>query len=400
MDEQLGGDLTRLRQLNALNVIRALRGQPAQVVSDLVRRTGLSRPSCEDLLGVLLDQGWAAVEPPAQGGLGRPARRYRFRAEAGVVLGLDIGAYHVRAALGDLNGTVLATAHRQVEPEWSAADRLAAADAAAAACLASTGHMAADLWTVAAGVTGLVDRAGNIVLSGSIPDWAGTPLIAHLGERYACPVLVQNDCKLGALAEKVRGVAAGVRDVVYLHAGRRTAASMLLNGALYHGHSGATGEIGTLAVTRWDDAAPKLLACPVVPAGTPTDEIGRLVFAAARAGDAAAVAAVKQYTKDLAVGAAALVLTLDPELVVLGGGFSQSGDVIAEPLHRALSRLCLRMPRLEVSTLGAESVTLGAVSYAIEHLDRLLFSAESAGLPVPQPPRRELSGIVEPLGVE
>ncbi|WP_018348151.1 ROK family protein [Longispora albida] len=388
MDEQLGGDLSRLRQLNALTVVRALRGQQPQVVSDLVRRTGLSRPSCEDLLGVLLDQGWAAVEPPAAGGLGRPARRYRFRAEAGRVLGMDIGAYHVRAAIGDLDGAVLATAHLQIEPGCSYQERFAAVDAAAGECLRSAGLTPASLWAVTAGTTGIVDRAGTVTRSDSIPDWAGAPLLAHLESQYACPVVVENDSKLAALAEHRRGVARHVQHLVFLHAGRRTGAAMILAGSLYHGHTGATGEIGTLPASRWAGAAPELLASPVVPDGTPAEVAGELLFAAARGGDATAVAAVAAYTKRLAVGAAALVLTLDPQLVVLGGGFSRSGDVLVEPLRAALAELCPESPPLVVSSLGADSVTLGALSYAAEELEKRLFSVDSPGLPQPVPPTR------------
>ena len=51
------------------------------------------------------------------------------------------------------------------------------------------------------------------------------------------------------------------------------------------------------------------------------------------------------------------MLTLDLQVVVLGSGFSRSSDPIVDPLRHELQRLCLRMPEVRASTLGAESVS-------------------------------------------
>src|SRR5262245_4528873 len=92
-----GGDLTRLRQLNALAAIRTMRGAPPLTLTELARRTGLSRPSTEDVVQDLITQGWVTDAPPVLGGMGRPARRYRFRSDAGHVLGIDVGAHKILA---------------------------------------------------------------------------------------------------------------------------------------------------------------------------------------------------------------------------------------------------------------------------------------------------------------
>jgi hypothetical protein len=55
-----------------------------------------------DVAADLIGQGWVAEVPPVSGATGRPARRYRFRADAGHVLGLDIGGDKVLAAVTDL----------------------------------------------------------------------------------------------------------------------------------------------------------------------------------------------------------------------------------------------------------------------------------------------------------
>ena len=94
---------------------------------------------------------------------------------------------------------------------------------------------------------------------------------------------------------------------------------------------------------------------------------------------------MRRYTKDLAVGTAALVLTLDPQVVVIGGGFSRSADLISDVLQRELERLCLRVPEIRASTLGDESVALGALRLALDEVDDRLFGT---GLSAPVAPRR------------
>ena len=104
------------------------------------------------------------------------------------------------------------------------------------------------------------------------------------------------------------------------------------------------------------------------------------MFAAARAGDRAAVAAVRRYVKDLALGASALVLALDPQMVVVGGGFSRSADVIIEPLRRELDRWCIRTPEMRMSALRGRGVVLGAVRLALDDVEERVLDGRASPL--------------------
>jgi hypothetical protein len=73
--------------------------------------------------------------------------------------------------------------------------------------------------------------------------------------------------------------------------------------------------------------------------------------------------------------------------VVYGGGFSRSADLVLDPLRRELQKLCLRFPDLRASTLGADSVALGALRLALNEVDQRLFSV---GLSAPVAPRRDV----------
>ncbi|MEV0096851.1 ROK family transcriptional regulator [Streptomyces sp. NPDC050738] len=381
-----GTDLSRMREMNQLLIVSALRGNPPSTVTELAGRAGLSRPAVDVLVQALVTDGWAEVEEPgASSVVGRPARRFRFRADAGHVLGIDIGVHKILVVLSDLEGNLVNTVRRSTDPEAAPEARLAAVDSVIDEALAGAGMAPADIWAVTVGVTGPVDASGRTSLSTPLPGWHAADPAAHLAARFPCPIQVENDCKLAAVAERWKGVAQDADDIVFLLAGLRTGAGLILDGTLRRGHGGAAGEIGALKAVRWLTAPSHLESCPGIPATAAPGEAAAWVFQAARDGDRDAKAAVRRYTRDLAVGLAALVLALDPQVVVYGGGFSRSADVVMEPLRRELAKHCLRLPELRTSTLGDESVALGGVRLALDEIDSRLLSD---ALEAPAAPKR------------
>src|SRR5919198_4289870 len=99
-----------LRRLNAGLVLDTLRDAGPLRVTDLVTRTGLSRPTVDAVADDLLRLGWLEESDDEAGGIprrGRPARLLAFRAGAGHVLGIDIGEAKVRSAVANLSGEIL-----------------------------------------------------------------------------------------------------------------------------------------------------------------------------------------------------------------------------------------------------------------------------------------------------
>ncbi|WP_433169668.1 ROK family protein [Kribbella sp. CA-247076] len=275
----------------------------------------------------------------------------------------------------DLEGVVLQQTRVAVSARVGRRERLAKLDDCVRRTLAAAGVRPEQVWSTGVATTGLVDGTGKVMLSDSVPEWTGVDLAGHLRRLVAAPVRVENDCKLAALAESWRGVARHAGNVVFLLAGLRTGAGLIIDGKLHRGFSNAAGEIGALPAAGWLRAPQHLNDWLVAnhPPGTERAEYAgddvEPVFLAARDGERGAARAVRGYVRDIAVGASALVLMLDPELVVIGGGFSRSADVLVEPLRRELDRWCLRTPEIRVSEFGDEGVALGAVRLALEEVE-------------------------------
>ncbi|MEU6950256.1 hypothetical protein ABZ957_34355 [Streptomyces sp. NPDC046316] len=97
-----------------------------QTVSHLTAATGLSRPTIEGSMETLYALGWVAESDgsPSERAGGRPARSFRFRGEAVVVVGVDIGLHKVVMDLSDLTGETIARVREDTDPEMTGLARL------------------------------------------------------------------------------------------------------------------------------------------------------------------------------------------------------------------------------------------------------------------------------------
>ncbi|MEE1940326.1 ROK family protein [Streptomyces sp. TRM 70361] len=382
MGRLTGRDPSLLRRINSTVVLRALRAADgAPTLSDLSQATELSRPTVEGVVEQLVTAGLvaeAAVGPGDVRRQGRPARRYRFRAEAGHLLGVEIGPHRVAAVLADLSGHRLGTLGREVSERATADERLERVRGTVAELLRTCEVPRSTLRAVGVGSPGIVESDGTVRLCTALPGWTGLPLGERLRRSFRCPVLVENDANAAALAEHWKGVAAGSGDMVFVLAGLSPGAGSLIGGRLHRGFGGAAGEIGALHLLGREATPERLLSTTGEPLH-PLDEAAVAeVFALAREGDARARQAVDRFNRRLVHDVAALVLALDPELVVVGGWATGLNDVL-DPLRRELARYCLRPPRVELSRLAGEAITTGALRLALGHVEEELFTVEGTG---------------------
>jgi predicted NBD/HSP70 family sugar kinase len=358
---------------NVSATLAALRAAPVCTTTELATATGLSRPTVEDALARLVELSVVEELAPATRGKGRPARNYRFRPEAGVVLGLDIGEHRVAAIVADLAGSPMATVDRPVRAVDTGDHRLATARTAVRAALGAARRARSELWAAGVGTPGVIDLDGRVLVSHVLPDWTGRNLGAQLRRSLTCPIQVNNDANLAAYAEHWRGGAVGTGDIVYVHASHRIGAGILIGGRIHRGYGGAAGEIGTLRMLHWDTAARHLTGHDYTLPADELDAAADAIFEAARTGDGDALAIVDEFAHDLAAGIASMSSTVDPELVVIGGRVSRAADVLIPRVGRRLKALCLRPPRLVGSTLDDGAVALGAARTALDDVERRIF---------------------------
>ncbi|MGW8888756.1 ROK family protein [Streptomyces sp. NPDC055749] len=365
-----GGDASLLRRLNAAAALRIVRERDEVTVPELAGLIGVSRPTAQDLTAQLLREGRLVELGANSGSVGRPARRFRFRAEAGHVLGIDIGAHKILVLAADLLGRTVATERIAVTPELPARERLDAVRRAIAGCLAQPAAAGVAPLATGIGTSGMVDTRGRVAESDSLPGWTGLDLADELAGAARGRVVVGNDIQLATLAECTTGVAVGVPDCVCLYVGNRLGIGLWLRGDLHRGFNGAAGEM--VSDDGWSLSYQRLLDWFAGHRGDgePTREnAARAVVTAAAAGDRGARYTLRAFAEALADSLARHVAVLDPQAVVLGGGISRAGALLSEPFAARLAALCPHAPVVRISALGEESTAIGAARLALEHIE-------------------------------
>ncbi len=216
---------------------------------------------------------------------------------------------------------------------------------------------------------GLADRDGSKILHmpGRMNGLEGFDFPKYLNR----PCRVINDAQAALLGELREGAAQGHRDVLMLTLGTGVGGAILSDGQLLRGHLGRAGHCGHLCLDP--NGSPGITGLP----GTLEDAIGnhsvharsggqftstRDLVEAVQAGDADAIACWEKSLLALACGISSLVNIIDPEVVLIGGGIAQVGDLLFTPLQTMLDRVEWRPGTSGVTLLHA---TLGEWAGAI-----------------------------------
>ncbi|SDC73109.1 Sugar kinase of the NBD/HSP70 family, may contain an N-terminal HTH domain [Geodermatophilus telluris] len=376
-------------------LVEALRlGGPA-TRAQLVEQTGLSRATVSGYVSDLVGRGLVSPSDAAdaQPTGGRPAGLVRLTRRAGVVVGVDIGRTHVRVAVADLSHEVvgehvgpLAVADLEAGAVLdTVATRVCAQVQEAGATLADVAGMVVGLPTPL--VSGAATVAATVAQSNILPTWSGSAPALELRRRLDVPVIADNDANLGALAEVRWGAGRGSRFTVYLKMATGVGGALVLDGHLLRGVGGTAGEIGHVSL----DPAGALCRCGnrgclELTAGggalldairTAAPQYGDLpaLVAGAVDGDQACRRLVADAGTSVGVVLGGLVNTLNPDRIVVGGELGAAGDLLLDPLRRALAQSAIpaAAERLDVvpGSLGARAQVLGALVVALREADRL-----------------------------
>ena len=226
---------------------------------------------------------------------------------------------------------------------------------------------------LAVSTAGVVDGNGVVLLAGpNFPGYSGTPLAEKLGGLCGLPCTAANDANCAALGEAWVGAGKNASPFVCVTLGAGVGSAILIDGHLLSGASGFAGELGCLPFKDGileDYASARALVRFVANEKnlSENDLDGSVVLDMARAGDPAALSGVQRQMHALAAGLSAVLLIIDPELVVIGGGLSAGADVLAPVLEKELSLLRAVAPipetRIRFSGLGNDAGMLGALSY-------------------------------------
>jgi glucokinase len=384
--------MTALRQatMSALNeslVLDYVREHGGTSRPAIARNLGLSAATVSRIVTRLIHSGHVTESAQPSDGRGRPAGRIAFNHRAGCIVAVDLGGTKCHGVLADLAGTVLVEDVRPTRANGTPYDTLLGS------ITTLMGFATTPLVAVVVGVPAIVEPVTGVVLEGPNVRWLDFPLAEELGRALDVPVAVDNDVKLAAMAQAWRGLGKGVPDFATIAIGTGIGAAIVANGELVRGRDNTAGEIGYLIVHPEQLAEPHahglgglervisgpaiaerarqhLVRDPTAPSrlkpGTVTSE---QVIGAALSGDIVANLVVDEVLDALAMALIALTVTADPTLIIIDGGVGRSLEPYLDRLSETLARHLPWVPRLVVSTLGANATVVGAIATAL-WLDR------------------------------
>lgn len=377
------------RERNALRVLDYLfREGPARRV-DVIRATGLSRATVSKLIGELQAQELVVEQRAAlgvAGRSGRPPTLLALNPDIGAFGGVDFGHSSVRVAIADVTGTLLAEERLDLDVDNAAELAIAAAVDRLPALLTQAGRPRQRLLGVGAAISAPVRRDGaSLVAAGILPGWSAVSPQRELARRLGVPVHVGNDANLGALAEVRTGAARGASDVVYVMLSSGVGGGLVLNGSLFTGHGGMTGELGHVqvdpegAVCRCGNrgcletvAGAQALLTRLRPvlgkSGGLTEAVRR-----AHAGDELCRGVFRGAGVAAGRVVGGICNIVNPELVIVGGDLIVAGELLVDAVREGLEQTSIPAVRADVAvvaaTLGDRAELLGAIGLAIEQAD-------------------------------
>ncbi|HUR78483.1 MAG TPA: ROK family protein [Acidimicrobiales bacterium] len=293
----------------------------------------------------------------------------------GVAVGVDVGGTKILATAIGRTGTAPIGDCRLSTPA-TAQDLVDAIEEAAVTAAAEAGGA---IGAIGVGVPGLVDHNGVMRFAANLRGITELPLRALLADRLGVQAVVDNDANVAAWGERVAGAGDGCNNMLMVTIGTGIGGGIVLDGALYRGAHGMAGEIGHIVVQLdgeqcqcgqrgcWERyASGSALGRVARAAGFAS---GEDVVTKAAAGDIAAIEAMNTFTRWMAIGIAALVNVLDPEIIVIGGGLVEAGDLLLTPLRDWLDRLIEGSEHrpsvpLALATLGERAGAIGAALLA------------------------------------
>ncbi len=261
------------------------------------------------------------------------------------VLSCDLGGTRLRVALVEAGGSIIA---RETVPTPKDDPR---ALALAARSLLESARQ--PVIGAVVGVPGPFDYlTGEVIWLPNLPLWEGQISAASLSADLGLPVLLANDADLAALGEHRYGAGRGFEDMVYLTSSTGVGAGVIIGGRLLHGRL-SLAEIGhTIIDLHTGDTVESLGSGTALARAAGQD--AATVAARALEGNADAIRQFADAARAFAVGVFNLVHCFSPQVVVIGGGMSQAGDLLLQPVRDIFQRCGPSCPASRAAIVRAD----------------------------------------------
>ncbi|MEA5013355.1 MAG: ROK family protein [Candidatus Limiplasma sp.] len=310
----------------------------------------------------------------------------------GHFLGIDLGGTNIVAGVMDGEYRIIRKSQRPTHAKRSFEAIVADMAAAAMDALSGAGLAPGDVPYVGIGVPSCVDPVTHRLSFANNLGWRDVDVVAEFQKSWNVPIHIANDADCAALGECHAGAGQAYDHILMITLGTGVGGGIVLHKKLFLGGEGYGVEPGhTLLVEDGFLCTCGQKGCleayasvmglirqsidmmMVYPDSLMWEECGhdlnkvegRTAFEAAKRGDPAGKMVVDQYIRYLAAGLASMINLLRPQAIIVGGGVSNAGEFLLEPLRREVARRVysgdtLPAPPIVQAELGNDAGVIGA----------------------------------------
>lgn len=307
------------------------------------------------------------------------------------VIGIDLGGTKISGALADLDGNVVSQktiSTNASEGEAAVMDRiLSVIDNV----LSESGKETSEIKAIGLGIPGPIDPIKGVIIQTPNLPFKNFDLMSPIKSKYGIPAYLDNDANVAAIGEFVFGAGKGTKNMVYVTVSTGVGGGAIIDGKIYRGNTRNALEIGHMTILPdgpkcncGNYGCAEVLASgtaigrqarEAVAAGEKTslsnyDNVTSYeVFVETAKGDEVAKNILQKSLNYLGICVANTVITLDPEMVVIGGGVSKGGQIVFDTVRDVVNKRCFKSMADAVKVvpagLGTDAGVVGAVALAI-----------------------------------
>lgn len=327
---------------------------------------------------------------------GRRPSLFGINPSSRYVLGIDLERSFVRMGIFDFANQPVSEIHELNEGLDTHPDILQFISEKVSELMEAYGIEEAKMLGIGISLPGLIDVKTG--LSYTYLN-TGRPAAEVLSEKTGFPVFIEHDTRAMAWGEQAFGLARGFQNVLCLNAGSGIGLSMILNGKIYLGHSGYSGEFGHIQIepngqlchcgkigcietlasgksmvvrARLEMASGAVTQLNSMIEGDLSRLNIKLIMAAARKGDQFAIDLLARAGESLGKGLAVLIHLFNPELIIIGGEMSRAADYMISPIESNLNVYTIsrirRDARIVASNLGDNARLMGTLALVMNRI--------------------------------
>lgn len=301
-------------------------------------------------------------------------------------IGIDLGGTNIAGGIVNEHGEILMQASIPTRATRPASQVVEDIIALIETFLSSEIGCDLTLNGIGIGIPGIADSDKGTVKICVNLDWRDVPFGSVIQERFNCPVHVENDATVAAVAEFLVGQKGKYENAVMLTLGTGIGGGVMMAGKMVSGSHGIASEIGHMIVghnfydcncgrngcletfsssTAIINYAKRLILESGEKSTLDVKNLtGKIIIEAAEAGDDVALRTFERMTDYLAKGLMNIVCMIDPEVILIGGGMSMAGDFLLNSLNEKYKSLkyykMISAPRIEFAKLHNDAGIIGA----------------------------------------